>query len=222
MKRIPLQDRLLPSYSRGEEILNMVSHITGGALGLAVLVLCTAKCAAKGNMPGIVSCLIYGISMVALYTVSSVYHGLRPGTGKKVLQIIDHCTIYLLIAGTYTPIAVAFLPKVPVLGWGLLIGQWGLTALCVTLNAIDLKRYQVISMAAYIFMGWCIIFFLPWTMLLFTKPGFYLLLSGGISYTVGAVFYGIGAKKPWRHGVFHIFVVLGSLLQFLGIYFYIL
>ena len=126
MKRTPLSQRALPRYSRGEEIMNMVTHIVGGALGIGVLILCPWK--AK-SAAALVAVLVYGVCMTALYTMSSIYHGLRPGAGKKVMQVLDHCTIYFLIAGTYTPILLgAFLPRYPGICWGLLIMQWGLTA----------------------------------------------------------------------------------------------
>ncbi len=222
-KRIPLARRQLPAYSGGEEIMNMVTHIVGGGLGILILALCLVRAYLSGNVYGIVGAWIYGISMVALYTVSSVYHGLHRNTGKKVMQIIDHCTIYFLIAGTYTPILLgAFLPAYPAIGWGLLVAEWGLAALATTLTAIDLKKYTVFSMICYIGMGWGIIFFLPVAMEVLTRPGFLLLLSGGIVYTIGAILYGIGSKVPWIHSVFHIFVVLGSLLQFFSIYSYVL
>ena len=216
--RIKLADRSLPVYSKGEEIMNMVTHIVGGGLGILVLAACLIKSLYHGNAWDIVGSAIYGFSMIALYAVSSVYHGLLPCTGKKVMQIIDHCTIYFLIAGTYTPILLsAFIPKYPILGWGMLLGQWIPAIVAATLTAIDLRQYRVFSMICYIFMGWEIVFFLPQTIELLTPTGFGLLLAGGIAYTLGAVLYGIGAKRPWFHSVFHIFVVLGSLLQFLAI-----
>ena len=219
-KRIPLKDRCLPRYSVGEETMNMVTHIVGGALGILVLMLCLLR---AGTAVARVGAAIYGGSMIALYAVSSVYHGLRPNMGKRVMQVIDHCTIYMLIAGTYTPIMlVAFIPVYPVIGWGLLAAQWGLAALAATLTAIDLKKYNVFSMVCYILMGWGIIFFLPQAMEVLGKQGFALLLAGGITYTIGAVLYGIGSKKPWFHSIFHIFVVLGSFGQFLAIYGYVL
>ena len=222
-KRIKLRDRLLPNYSRGEEIMNMVTHIVGGGLGVLILVACVIKATLGGNIPGIIGSAIYGGTMIALYCMSSVYHGLRPGTGKKVMQVIDHCTIYFLICGTYTPIMLsAFLPVYPMIGWCLLMAEWALAILAATLTAIDLKKYNVFSMICYILMGWGIIFFLPQAIAVLTKPGFYLLLGGGIAYTVGAVLYGIGSKIRWMHSVFHIFVVLGSVLQFMAIYFYAL
>ena len=220
MKRIKLRDRLLPDYTRGEEIMNMVTHIAGGAVGIVALILCLIR--AK-DIWGITASAIYGICMILLYAVSSVYHGLIPSTGKKVLQIIDHCTIYFLIAGTYTPIVLTALrPVYPAIGWGLFFFEWGLTALAVTLTAIDLKKYNVFSMICYIGMGWAVLPFLSETMAVLTRPGFYYLLSGGIAYTVGAILYGIGSRKRWFHSVFHIFVVLGSVLQLIAVAFYAL
>lgn len=223
MKRIKLSERLLPNYTTGEEIMNMVTHIVGGALGITALVLCVIRASFQGATLSILGCILYGVSIVALYTVSSIYHGLRAGMAKKVFQVIDHCTIYFLIAGTYTPILLcALVPAYPIIGWGLLAAEWGLLALAVTLTAIDLKKYNVFSMICYIGMGWGIIFFLPQAMETMTPPGFNLLLSGGIAYTIGAILYGIGTSKRWMHSVFHIFVVIGSLLQFLSIYLYVL
>ncbi len=220
-KRTKLADRTLPNYYKGEEIMNMVTHIIGGAMGIAVLTLCVIRAALHHNVYGIVGSAVYGVCMIALYTMSSVYHGLRPGTGKKVLQVLDHCTIYFLIAGTYTVLALSALrPISPVVGWGLFAFQWVMTALAVTLTAIDLKKYNVFSMICYIGMGWCIILFIPLAMEALTAAGFWWLLAGGIAYTVGAVLYGIGSRKHWMHSVFHIFVLLGSFLQFVAIYLY--
>lgn len=217
--RTPLAQRSLPNYSRGEEIMNMVSHILGGVLGLAALILCRLGATDSWEKTG---AWIYGVSMIALYTLSSIYHGLRPGMGKRVLQVLDHCTIYILIAGTYTPILLAaFRPVYPWICWGLFAAQWGLAALAITLTAIDLKKYNVFSMSCYILLGWGIVFFIPQTIRVMTLPGFHLLLWGGIAYTVGAVLYGIGSKRPWFHSVFHVFVFFGSFLQFLAIYLYV-
>ena len=223
MKRIKLRDRLLPDYTKGEEIMNMVTHIVGGALAVCILVLCAVWAILRGNGWDISGAFVYGISMVWLYAMSSIYHGMRAGTGKKVLQILDHCTIYILIAGTYTPILLSgFRPVYPGIAWGLLLFQWGLTALAVTLTAIDLKRYNAFSMICYICMGWAILPFVKQSIHVLSAPGFYWLLGGGIAYTVGAILYGIGSKKRWFHCVFHIFVVLGSLLQFVSIFFFVL
>ena len=221
MKRTRLSERHLPDYSKGEEIMNMVTHIVGGAMGITVLVLCVIRASLHHNVYGIVTSAVYGACMIALYTISSVYHGLRPNTGKRVMQVMDHCTIYFLIAGTYTPVALsAIRPEYPVLGWGLFFFEWLMTALAVTLTAIDLKKYSVFSMVCYIGMGWAVLPFAKQTLAVMHTPGFLLLLFGGIAYTIGAVLYGIGSKKKWMHSVFHIFVILGSLLQFFAILFY--
>lgn len=217
-KRIPLKKRMLPAYSRGEEIMNMVTHIAGAVLGVAVLALCLQRADTTAERIG---AAIFGCAMILVYCISSIYHGLKPSMGKKVLQVLDHCAIYLLIAGTYTPILLgAFLPVYPAITWGLLAAQWSLCAIAVTLTAIDLKKYQVFSMTCYICMGWSIVIFLGKCIEVMTKPGFYLLLAGGIVYTVGAILYGIGSKKPWFHCIFHIFVFFGSLLQFLSVLLY--
>jgi len=222
-KRIKLSDRELPDYYKGEEIMNMVTHIVGGGLGIAALVLCVVRAALRGGAVDVVGAVIYGVSLICLYAMSSVYHGLRPGTGKKVLQILDHCTIYFLIAGSYTPVSLsAIRPMYPAIGIGLTIGEWALAALAVTLTAIDLKKFRVFSMICYIGMGWGVIIFLPQTLKALGAMGFGLLLAGGIAYTLGAILYGIGSKKHWFRSVFHIFVVLGSVLHFFAIFFYAL
>ena len=147
MHRVKLADRVLPTYTKGEEIFNMVSHIVGGALGIAVLALCVIFSALHHNVYGIVSTSIYGVSLILLYTMSSIYHGLNPNrTAKKVFQIIDHCSIFILIAGTYTPFALCTLREYDTAtGWTLFGIVWGLSILGIVLNSIDLKRYKVDS-----------------------------------------------------------------------------
>ena len=221
MKRTRLRDRMLPVYSRGEELMNMITHIVGGALGVVVLLSCVIQAALRDNFFGILSCTIYGTTFITMFTISSVYHGLAPGMGKKVLQVIDHCTIYFLIAGTYSAVVLsAIRPLYPVLGWGLFIFEWVLALLAATLTAIDLKKYEVFSMICYIGMGWAILPFWRQTFIAMTKPGFLLLLLGGIAYTIGAVLYGLGVKQKWMHSVFHIFVVAGALLQYFAVFLY--
>ena len=221
MQRTKLCDRCLPQYSVGEERMNMITHIVGGGLGLVMLLMCVIKAAYERNVWGIVASCVYGLSLIALYTVSSVYHGMKPSLGKKVMQVIDHCTIYFLIAGTYSAVVLsAIRPMYPFLGWGLFIFEWVLALFAATLTAIDLKKYEVFSMACYIGMGWAIIPFWKQTMEVMTKPGFLLLLFGGIAYTVGSVLYGLGSKHKWMHSVFHIFVVVGALLQYFSVLLY--
>ncbi len=213
--------RIMPLYSRGEELFNMISHIVGGALGIAVLISSVVLSALKGDAWAVVSCSIYGASMVALYTVSSIYHGLPSGTAKRVFRVIDHCTIYFLIAGTYTPVLLcAMRERFPALSWTVFGIEWGLVALAVTLTAIDLKKFQVFSMICYIGMGWCIIMAMKPTIAALGMDGFLWILWGGIVYTIGSIVYGIGKKIPYMHSVFHLMVILGSLFQFIGIIFY--
>ena len=223
MKRTPLRERILPNYTRGEEIANMTTHIVGGGLGVILLFLTVIISAFNRNVWGIVGSFIYGISMIALYTVSSVYHGLKPGLAKKVMQVIDHCTIYLLIVGTYTPILLsAMRPVYPGLAWTVLGAEWLLSGIAATFTAIDHKKYAVFSMICYIGLGWCIVFAAKTAVTAIPFGGLMYLLSGGISYTIGAVLYGLGRKHRYMHSTFHLFVVLGSILQFFCIFFYIL
>ena len=223
MKRTKLADRKLPDYTRGEEIMNMVTHIVGGAMGIAVLTLCVIRAAMRGNVYGIVTSAIYGTCMITMYTISSVYHGLKPNLGKKVMQVIDHCTIYFLIAGTYTVVVLSALrPAFPLLGWGLFAFEWAMVALATTFTAIDLKKYNVFSMICYIGMGWAIIPFWKQVIQVMGPGGFGLLLAGGIAYTIGSILYGLGRTVKWMHSVFHLFVILGSLLQFFAVLFYAL
>ena len=224
--RIKLADRKLPDYTRGEEIFNMVTHIVGGGLSIGVnrdASDADIKSALAHSGYGVVSSAIYGACMVLLYCMSSVYHGLPASTGKKVLQILDHCAIYFMIAGTYMPIMLCALrPLYPGLAWTVFGLQWALTALAVTFTAIDLKQYAALSMVCYILMGWCVIFFVRPIIQVMTMAGFWLLLFGGLSYTLGAILYGIGSKKPYFHSAFHVFVLLGSGFQFWAIYAYAL
>lgn len=223
MKRTKLSDRVLPVYSRGEELMNTITHIVGGGFALVGMIICILIASFHQNGYGLVSSIIYGISMIALYTVSSVYHGITPGTAKKVMQVIDHCTIYFLITGSYTVMAMSALrPMYPEIAWGVLIFVWAVAILAVVLTAIDLEQYKVFSMICYVGIGWAIFPFWRETYQVLTLPGFLLLLSGGIAYTIGAVLYGAGKKKKWMHSVFHIFVVVGSVLQWLCVVFYAL
>ncbi len=223
MTRTKLKDRLLPNYTHGEEVFNMVSHIVGGGIGVVALVLCVLKAALFSDVWAVVGSAVYGVSLIALYTMSGVYHGLHPSTAKKVLQVLDHCTIYFLIAGTYTPILLSGIRPVSA-GWAwTLFGiVWGLAAIATVFTAIDLKKYAVFSMACYIGMGWCIVLAARVTMEALSAAALWLLLLGGIAYTVGAVLYGLGKKHRYMHGVFHLFVLVGSVLQLLCILIYVI
>ena len=224
MVRTKLADRKLPVYSKGEEIFNMVSHIVGGVFGIAVLVLCVIFSAMHNNTYGIVASAIYGATVIILYTMSSIYHGLREGTtAKKVFQVIDHCSIFLLIAGTYTPFALCTLREYDATtGWVIFSVIWALAIVGIALNSIDLKKYKVFSMICYLVMGWCILVKFDVLPNLLGTKGFVLLLAGGIAYTIGAIAYGIGRKTKWMHSVFHILCIIASVLQFLCVFFYVI
>ena len=217
-KRTKLRDRQMPVYTRGEERFNMISHIVGSAIGVAALVLCIVVSAVHRNGYGVAGSIVYGVSMIVLYTMSSVYHGLHDGMAKRVMQVLDHCTIYLLIAGTYTPILLsAMRPIDPRTSWILFGTVWALAALGITLTAIDLKKYAVFSMICYLGIGWCIVLKIGLLIQAVGWGGFWLILLGGVSYTIGAVLYGMGKTKKYMHSIFHLFVILGSVLHTLAI-----
>lgn len=211
-KRTKLCDRTLPYYTRGEEIFNMVSHIVGGAVGLVTLALCLIIAALKGDTVGMVCGGVFGVSMTCLYTMSSIYHGLPVGMAKKVFQVIDHCTIYFLIAGTYTPMLICGMGRThPLPAIVTFVAVWALTVISVTLTAIDINKYKVFSMISYIGMGWAIIFSVKAMFESIGPYGFALLLLGGLLYTFGVLFFKFGGKKRYFHSIFHIFVLLGSI-----------
>ncbi len=202
----------------------MVSHIVGGALGIAAIPICVTAAALHGNVYGVVSGAIFGATMLILYCMSSIYHGLSPKLmAKKVFQVIDHCTIFVLIAGTYTPFTLCTIRSFsPATGWVIFGVIWASAALGITLNAIDIKKYKVFSMICYLVMGWCIISVISPTVKALTFTGAMWLLAGGICYTLGAVLYAIGSKKRYFHSIFHIFCVFGSICHLICILFFVM
>ena len=219
MKRTKLADRSLPVYSLGEELVTTATHALGGVLGVIALILCVRKAWLDRGAAEITGAAIYGACLIILYSVSSIYHGLRPGMAKKVLQILDHCAIYFLIAGSYSIVCLGALRREnAMLGWSILGFEWALCILATTLTAIDLKRYNIFSMICYIGMGWASIPLAARLLRILTPMGFWLLLAGGIGYPLGAVL--IAIHKKWLHSIFHIFVVAGSVLQFFAFYLY--
>lgn len=223
MKRTKLDDRVLPVYTKGEEIFNMVTHICGAVLGIVAVVLLSIFGAMHHNPYGVISGIIFGVSMIILYTMSSIYHGLSPKLkAKKIFQIFDHCAIFLLIAGSYTPFCLCTLRSYDAtIGWTIFGVIWGVAIIGILLNSIDIKKYKILSMICYLLMGWCIIIkgnILPE---LLTNLGFAFLILGGIVYSIGAILYGIGKKKKYIHSIFHIFIFLGSLLHFFCILFFV-
>jgi hemolysin III len=216
------QERSLPAYSHGEEIMNTVTHIAGGGVCLLGAIGCIVLAVRSGSTVRIWTTTLYCFTLTLVYTMSSIYHGLPVGKAKRVMQVMDHCSIYLLITGTYSPIVLcAIAPIYPAIGWGLFAAQWLLTALAVTLTAVDMHRYKVFSKVCYIAMGWGIIFFLPQALEVLGGTGFLFLLAGGIAYTIGAVLFGLGQRIKWMHSIFHLFVVMGTLLQMVTVAFYL-
>jgi len=223
MKRRRIRDTELPIYTKDEELLNTITHVIGVFLAVGILFYGLKVAAAHRKPMAIPSCWVYGLSMILLYTVSSVYHGLPAGDAKRVMRVVDHCTIYLLIAGSYTPILLtAVRPAHPALAWTVCAAEWGIGLLAAFFTAMDMKKYSRLSMTCYIVMGWLVVAALKPTIEAITWDGFLWLLAGGISYTLGAVLYKLGKKKRYFHAVFHVFVVLGSLLQAVCILKYVL
>ena len=207
----------LPFYTIGEEIANCITHLIGAVAGLLGGVLLISK--ASGALEKTASA-IFVVTLVALYLNSAVYHGAKVDKAKKYLQILDHCTIFLLIAGTYTPYTLITLKGV--WGYSILAAVWTTAIVGIVLNIIDLKKYSKVSMLCYLLMGWCIIAASSQLFNSLAPAGIVLLLTGGVAYTIGAVLYGFGKKIRYMHSVWHIFVLAGSVLHFLSIYFYVI
>ncbi len=207
----------LPKYKLGEELLNAISHGVGALLSIAALVLCIIKADSGLDL---MAALFYGISSIVLFLMSCLYHSLAPNNAKRVFRIIDHCSIFLLIAGTYTPFCLCVLPLN--IGWWIFGFVWLCAIVGILFNAIDMNRFKKISMVLYLVMGWCIIVTIKPLWETMNHFGILLLLLGGIIYTVGAIFYGVGKSKRYMHSVFHLFCVAASVCFFFAVYFYAL
>ena len=172
-------------------------------MGIVALVLCIIFC---HDGYGLFSGIVYGISMILLYTMSAIYHGLSPKLkAKKVFQIMDHCSIFVLIAGTYTPVLLCSIRQVDAKwAWILFAVVWIMTVIGITLNAIDIKKYQTFSMICYLVMGWCIIFKINLLPQAIGMNGIWLLVSGGLAYTIGVIFYVLQNKIKYMLSLIHI------------------
>lgn len=207
----------LPKYKLGEELINAISHGVGVLLSITALILCILK---SDSWIELFSVLFYGITSIILYLMSCLYHSFKPNNAKRIFRIFDHCSIYLLIAGTYTPMVLLTLPLK--LGWSIFGIVWGLAIIGIVLNSIDLKKFKVISMILYLAMGWCIIFSFKTLWNSMNHFGILLTLLGGVTYTVGAIIYGFGKKYKYVHSIFHIFCLIASAFFFFAIYLYAL
>lgn len=203
-----------PRYTLGEEIFNAVSHGVGGLLGIAGTAVLIVLAALHSDPIGIVACSVYGGSLIVLYTMSTLYHAITNRHAKKFFRIMDHDTIFLLIAGTYTPITLV--PLRGALGWTLFGVVWGAAIIGIVLNSINLERFRKISVVCYVAMGWVIIFAIKPMIERCTPLSLWFLLIGGLFYTVGIVFYAIKSKR-YFHSVWHLFTITGSVFHFFSI-----
>lgn len=207
-----------PKYTLGEEIFNSISHGVGVGLSIAALVLLIVFGSLKGGGYPLAAGLVYGISLIILYSMSMVYHIVQNKKGKAVMRIFDHCSIFVLIAGTYTPYLLITLNKA--LGWTMFGIIWGMAVMGIIMNSINLEKFKKFSLACYIVMGWAIIFTIKPIINNIPPMGVMLLVLGGIIYTVGVIFY-IMKKYKYMHSVWHLFVLGGSVCHYLSILLYV-
>lgn len=202
-------------YSLGEEIFNSVTHGVGSLLSIAGTAVLIVFSAIYSDAYAVVSSAIYGASLIILYTMSTLYHSITNVKAKKFFRIMDHNTIFFLIAGTYTPYTLAVL-RSP-LGWTLFGVVWGAAVLGIVLNSIDLEKFSKISVVCYIAMGWVIIIAFKPLMDAMPLWSLVLLIAGGVFYTLGVIFYVI-KKIKYFHSIWHIFTVIGSALHYFSIF----
>lgn len=204
--------------SRGEELANTISHGLGAVLAFAGAVPLAVRGIMSGSFKTGFSLTAYGVSLILLYTASAVYHGVRDPRVKRVLRIMDHCSIYVLILGTYVPMSLLVVGGTT--GWMLFLTNSTLAAVGITLNAIDLKRFDKVSLALYALMGWLVVVALRAIVTALPPLGLALLVSGGVAYTAGIVFY--KSQGKYMHFIWHLFVLAGSILQYFCIALYCL
>lgn len=210
----------VPKYSLGEEIMSAITHGIGALLAIVALILCVVISAHHGSTVAVISSIIYGVTLIILYTMSTLYHSLAVNNAKRVFRIIDHCSIFLLIAGTYTPFTLVSFEQP--LGYILFSIVWGIAILGIVLNSINLKKYKLISLISYVALGWIVIFAYNPLVKAVEWSGVLLLIAGGVVYTIGAIIYALGKKIKYFHSVFHIFVLAASILHFLSIVLYVI
>jgi hemolysin III len=209
----------LKHYSPAEEKTNIISHVLGLVLSMVALVLMVIRASQNGNMLQLVSVSIFGASLIALYAASTFYHSAREVSLRTRLRIIDHATIYVLIAGTYTPLTLIALGG-PV-GWVIFSVAWAMAFTGISLKVFFTGKFDLVSTMMYIFMGWIIVFAIKPLMDNMSSEGLFWLFAGGVAYTTGAIIYSI-RKIPFNHAIFHLFVLLGSFCHFVSVYFYVL
>ncbi len=197
-------------YTLGEEVMNAVTHGVGALLAVAGGTLLIASSASQQDPYKLASSIVYGLSLAMLYLMSTLYHSIASPRAKAVLRVFDHCSIFLLIAGTYTPFTLVTLRQTG--GWGLFGAIWGTAAVGIALNAISLRRFEKLSLLCYVVMGWAVVFQAGTLLSALSPGGLALLVAGGICYTGGILFYVL--RRPYMHGVWHLFVLAGSVCHF--------
>ena len=200
------------------ERFNTISHMVGAALALAGVVVLIVVALENGDTRRIVSFSVYGATLFMLYLISTLYHGL-PGRAKQVFRILDHQAIYLLIAGSYTPFTLVTLKGS--VGWWLFGAIWGLAVLGLVLDALPRRGARIVPFVIYFVMGWLIVLALKPLLVSLPYTGFIWLLTGGIFYTVGIVFFALDSRYPLMHGVWHLFVLAGSISHYVAILVYV-
>ena len=214
---------IIPKYSLSEELMSSISHGVGAIFSLVILITCIYVSLKHNNMYGLAGSIIYGLTSFLLYIVSTLYHALKPNRAKKVFRIIDHCSIYLLIAGTYAPYCLITLRDVsPVIGWIVLIIVWVCAIIGITFTAINMNTFKKMGMALYLIMGWVCIFSLKTLVDGISTIGLIYMIIGGVVYTIGAILYAIGKKVKYMHSIFHFFVLAASVLFYISIINYVL
>jgi hemolysin III len=206
-------------YSPLEEKTNIISHAVGFFLGIVALVLMVVRASLYGNAWHIVGVSIFGASLVCLYAASTIYHSSKDPKVRARLRVLDHATIYVLIAGTYTPFTLVTLNGW--VGWVIFGVTWAMALTGIILKLFFTGRYNLLSTLMYVFMGWIVIFAIKPLINNLSADGLFWLMVGGVAYTVGAVLYGIKQIK-FNHAIFHIFVLLGSFCHFVSVYGYVL
>ena len=200
------------------EVINSLTHLMGAAAALAGIVVLVVFASLKGDPWKIVSFSVYGITLFTLYTISTLYHSLS-GRAKQVFKILDHQAIYLLIAGTYTPFTLVTLRGV--WGWTLFGVIWGVAVVGFILDALPQKGLRIIPVIIYILMGWLVVIALDPLLENLSDTGFRWLASGGALYTLGIVFYALSDRYTYAHGVWHLFVLAGSICHYISIFWYV-
>ncbi len=206
------------TQTRGEEIANSITHGIATLLSIAGLVILLVVSAVAGNVWAVTSLSIFGTTLIILYLVSTLYHSITHIGAKRVLKILDHSSIYLLIAGSYTPVALVIL-RGP-WGWSLFGIIWGMALLGVCLHAFTLDQFKILSILSYLIMGWLVVIAIKPLTESCEKGLIQWLLIGGLSYTFGTIFYS-WKKLPYHHTLWHLFVIGGSIAHFFGMLFYI-